>query len=422
MAPKKKLIIDTDPGIDDILALLLAFSGKSEDVEVPLVSLTFGNVEVKSCLRNVVSMFHILEKEMEWRRKQGKPEGFDTLRAHPPVVALGAEDPLDDQKMLADYFHGIDGLGGIHGSHPHLTPKDAWEHLFDPTHEPVELKPVPTGTPAHQSFIPSKRPAHEEMLRVLRENDPDTVTIVAVGPLTNLALASAADPETFLRAKEVVVMGGAVHEPGNVTPVSEFNAYADAFAAARVYALTSPSPKSTLPICKSLLDLPPNLSRQLTLRQFPLDITLKHGINRGQFRKATTPLVEAGSPLAEWVKAFMAHTFATLERLHANQKGDAAELSLHDPVCVWYALTAEDEGWKPSEHSPEDIRVETTGQWTRGACVIDRRDRHRIDGDEESSSDHGLWLSMRAGNRIWRMDKSPAESNFGEILLERLFT
>lgn len=118
----------------------------------------------------------------------------------------------------------------------------------------------------------------------------------------------------------------------------------------------------------------------------------------------------------------MAHTFATLERLHANQRGDAAELSLHDPVCVWYALTAEDEGWKPSEHSPEDIRVETTGQWTRGACIIDRRDRHRIDGDEESSSDHGLWLSMRAGNRVWRMDKSPAESNFGEILLERLFS
>lgn len=41
---------------------------------------------------------------MQWRREQGKPEGFDTLRAHPPLVALGAEDPLDDQKMLADYF------------------------------------------------------------------------------------------------------------------------------------------------------------------------------------------------------------------------------------------------------------------------------------------------------------------------------
>lgn len=117
----------------------------------------------------------------------------------------------------------------------------------------------------------------------------------------------------------------------------------------------------------------------------------------------------------------MTHTFHTLETLHRDHVGDDAELSLHDPVCVWYALTAGDGGWKPSAASPEDIRVETTGQWTRGMCVVDRRNRHRVD-DDESKSDHGLWLNNKAGNRIWRMDESPAEKNFGEVILGKLFS
>lgn len=57
-----------------------------------------------SCLRNAVSMFHILERETDWRRQNGRPEGFGAMRACRPVVAVGAEDPLGDQKMLADYF------------------------------------------------------------------------------------------------------------------------------------------------------------------------------------------------------------------------------------------------------------------------------------------------------------------------------
>ncbi|KAJ5717183.1 Inosine/uridine-preferring nucleoside hydrolase [Penicillium malachiteum] len=420
----KKIILDTDPGIDDILALLLALSAKPEELELLLISLTFGNIEVKNCLQNVISMFHVLEREMQWRRDTGKPEGYGTLRASRPVVAVGAQEPLENQKMLADYFHGTDGLGGIHTTHAHLTPTQAWEHLFDPAVDPEGIKSVQTGAgPAGHLYTPSKLPAHKEILRALRENEPDTVTLVAVGPLTNLALAAAEDPETFLRVKEVVVMGGAIHEPGNVTPVGEFNAYADAVAAARIFALTSPSPNSTLPPTKSeiLPPYPEKLSRQLTLRLFPLDITLRHNLSGGQFREAVEPLLAAGSPLAEWVNAFMGHVFRTLERLHPGHVGDDAQLSLHDPVCVWYALTSQDSHWTPSAGSPEDIRIETLGQWSRGMCVIDRRSRHKIDGDQESANDHGLWLSLRAGNRIWRMDGSPAETTFGKILIDRMF-
>lgn len=59
---------------------------------------------VHSCLRNLVSMFHTIERELEWRRENGKPEGFDALRACKPTVAVGASRPLEDEMRMADYF------------------------------------------------------------------------------------------------------------------------------------------------------------------------------------------------------------------------------------------------------------------------------------------------------------------------------
>ncbi len=57
-----------------------------------------------SCLRNVVSLFHVVEKELKWRRDHGQAKGFETMKSFKPLVAVGAEEPLEDQLMMADYF------------------------------------------------------------------------------------------------------------------------------------------------------------------------------------------------------------------------------------------------------------------------------------------------------------------------------
>ena len=95
--------------------------------------------------------------------------------------------------------------------------------------------------------------------------------------------------------------------------MSEFNHHADAFSAARVFALTSLLPQSTLPPSR-LPPYPRGLSKQLKLTLFPLDITNRHCVTRGEFRRTITPLLEKGSPLAEWVNAFMATASAPSNR------------------------------------------------------------------------------------------------------------
>ncbi|KAI7563055.1 hypothetical protein KC346_g21873, partial [Hortaea werneckii] len=129
MAPRK-IIIDTDPGVDDMLAMLLACSCLPEELEVLLLSITYGNIDVQNCIRNAISLFYHIEKEIAWRKSQGKPIGFDTIRKTKPIVAVGPEHPLTDDMLMADYFHGRDGLGGIHESHPHLSPDDTWKSVL----------------------------------------------------------------------------------------------------------------------------------------------------------------------------------------------------------------------------------------------------------------------------------------------------
>lgn len=328
-----------------------------------------------------------------------------------------------------------------------MTPDETWKSLFEKASSSSADADKEIATELrseHAMFTASKASAVDEMLRLLRENEADTITIVAVGPLTNLAHAAALDPETFLKAKEIVVMGGNVTEIGNMTPVAEFNTFADSVAAARVYALTSPTPKTTMPpipptpVAPShtdqappyLADYPEHLSRQLTVSLFPLDITNRHEITRGLFRTLSEPLIQSGSPLAHWVSAFLHSTFDKVESLQQDVVGDAVGLQLHDPLCIWYCMAADHASSQWHLTQDEDLRVETSGQWTRGMCVVDRRTRKkRPEGDEgERPGDSGNWLSLRGGNRIRICTGTPQTvstgqqgQHFGEVLVKRIF-
>lgn len=338
----------------------------------------------------------------------------------------------DVANLVISRADGEDGLHNVHDEHPHFSPADTWKSLFYHHGDGS----VDHGSVCSSYFTPSKEPAHKEMLRILGENPVDTISILAVGPLTNIALAAAEDPETFLRIKELIIMGGAVNLGGNVTPVAEFNCYADAVAAARVYALTSLTPASTMPpIPASLSTLPPYPARpwrQLTLTLAPLDITTPHLITRSYFAERIQPHIDAGSPLALWTSHFIKGAFRKIELIEGT--GKEPSLSLHDPLTVWYMLTHDDAGWEfPAK--PEDIRIETSGQWTRGMHVVDNRQRTKpavalsldprddpnIITIDEVPGDAMGWQSVLKGNRIKRIIASPGEDIFKDVWMQRVF-
>ena len=464
MPPKHRIIIDTDPGVDDVLAILLALSAKSSDLEILLISINFGNVDARACLRNVVAIFNVLNQELAWRQSHNLPLGFESARTYSPLVAVGAEKPLVEEVAgteSADYFHGRDGLAGTHGTHPHFYEKEEhWRHLFEePPPESMISKTASETTAANSSegesaakklvkFTASLKPAHEVILDLLRSNPPDTITLISIGPLTNFALAAAQDPATFLCAKEVVSMGGAVEAVGNVTPVAEFNVFADPYAAARVYALTSPTPASTIPPVTAghkLPNYPTNLPRQLNLTLMSLDITESHVLSQPDFDRVTQPLIAAGSPLASWLNAFMPIMFAksapgdqhhsaasaasatasttpapTSGPVRAVRRQDPStnppnpaapplttpsipHLALHDPMTIFYVLThpsshpssssfSATTTTTPSPHntwtiSHEDIRPETQGHWTKGQTLRDDRAERRAKGRRRSDGE-----------------------------------
>jgi purine nucleosidase len=194
---RKKIIVDCDVGVDDALALILAFH--SPELEVLAITGVNGNVSLGKVMKNIEKVLFLL-----------KPSGR-------PIIARGAENPLKGSPVHAESFHGEDGLGGVN---------------IQPGEEEEWWKVFPGSA--------------EELFATLARRHPGEITLIAIGPLTNLALALAGDPDGVRQLKEMVIMGGALREKGNITPYAEFNFYVDPLAAARV--LNSGVPITLVPL------------------------------------------------------------------------------------------------------------------------------------------------------------------------------
>jgi len=169
----RKVIFDTDPGIDDALALLLL--AVSPEIELLGITVTHGNTSQEKCLKNALSLVELA--------------GISDI-----AVARGASEPLVKELSVAEETHGDGGLG--------------YANL------PVAQK-NPIETPAYDFII--------QMI----EKYPNEVDILAVGPMTNVALALLKRPQIARKIRSIISMGGAIHYPGNATPQAEYNVFCD---------------------------------------------------------------------------------------------------------------------------------------------------------------------------------------------------
>jgi purine nucleosidase/pyrimidine-specific ribonucleoside hydrolase len=255
-------VIDTDPGIDDALALLLAWG--SPGVRVDALTAVAGNVPLADAIRNALRL-------VELRRPEPAPR-----------IAAGAAQPLVRPLWTAVKYHGADGLGDL------------------PDWPPVDLDVVP------HDAIPV-------LLDAARRDGPG-LTLIALGPLTNVALALRVDREVMRRIRRVVAMGGAVDVPGNVTEAAEFNIYVDPEAAREVF------------------------DAGLALDLVPLDATRQATITRAELEDG---LRRTPGPLADRIAAFTARGF----RVDAGRGSPG--MVQHDPLAVGVAIDPTLVEWEP---------------------------------------------------------------------------
>uniref|UniRef100_M1CV94 Inosine-uridine preferring nucleoside hydrolase family protein n=1 Tax=Solanum tuberosum TaxID=4113 RepID=M1CV94_SOLTU len=179
----KKIIIDTDPGIDDAIAIFVAL--QSPEIEVIGLTTIFGNVHTTLSTRNALHLLEIAG------------------RTDIPVAEGSHVTVTEGVKLQSSgYVHGTDGLGN-----QNISP--------------------PKGKPIEQTAA--------EFLIQQASLYPGKVTVVALGPLTNIALAIQLDPEFFTNVGQIVVLGGAFSVNGNVSPAAEANIFKDPTAADIVF-------------------------------------------------------------------------------------------------------------------------------------------------------------------------------------------
>ena len=275
----RKIIIDTDPGQDDAVAILLALA--SPELEVLGLTTVAGNVPLALTTRNAQLIVGLSGQTV-------------------PIVA-GRDRPLNRQLVTAEYVHGQTGLDGIDLGEPHVpvTPGDGVDFIID----------------------------------TLRREAPGTVTLVPIGPLTNIAAAFARAPDIIPRVQQVVLMGGAYFEVGNVTPTAEFNIYVDPEAAAQV------------------------LNSGVDVVMMPLDVTHKALTSADWLAGLRALGTRAGEAVASWTDFF--------ER-YDREKYGAEGAPLHDPCTIAYLI-------RPELFSGRriNVEIETEGRYTTGMTVAD---------------------------------------------------
>ena len=277
----RKIIFDTDPGQDDAVALLLAIASP-EEIEVLGVTAVAGNVPLDLTQKNARIICEM----------GGRPDI--------PVYA-GCDAPLARKLVTAENVHGSSGLDGI----------------------PLRPPRAPLAAGHAVDFI----------IETLRREPSGTVTLVPVGPLTNIATAFDRAPDIIPRVQQIVMMGGAYFEVGNVTPAAEFNIFVDPEAAAIVFGAGVP------------------------LVVMPLDVTHKALTSADWIARIRGLGTRLGEAVASWTDFF--------ERYDKAKYGSAGA-PLHDPCAVAYLI-------RPDLFTGREINVviETQGEYTAGMTVAD---------------------------------------------------